>query len=975
MVALKPPRPQILIIDDSMNNLHVLCSALKQAGYKARGVKNSKMALISIQAAPPDLILLDIRMPDLNGYQVCQRLKENPRMSHIPVIFISALDDPIDLIRAFEVGGCDYITKPFQIEEVLVRIKHQLRIQTLEKQLLDQNHQLQYEIEQQEKTQKALQESEEKFSKAFLLSPYPMAIAAYPDGEFIDLNQAFLDITGYSKAETIGKTPMEMNLCANSKQQDLLLEELKRSQRLQNYELQVLTKTSEVRTVLLSAELLNLQAKFYILCLFDDITERKKIEIEHNQVLTELKEKIKLERATRQILERMRSTLDMEQVFYTITEDIRQTLQCDRVGIFRFNPDWSGQFVAESVGKGWVSVMTNPFVSLESDRCFVNLYTPDPPIITDTHFQNNRSGRYKYPTTYFCVPDIEQAGFNDCYLDLLRQFQATAYLTVPLFTETEFWGLLACYQNSSPRFWTDSEIHFVVEIGEQLGITLQQAKVLETAQRQSQELAQAKDLAEGANQAKSEFLAKMTHELRTPLNGILGFTQILQQDANLSHGVQDYLSIIHQSGEHLLHLINDVLDMSKLESGRIKLYPQPFDFYQFLDSLSRLIRTRATTKGLTFQLIQEENIPKTIQTDEHKLRQVLINLLDNSIKFTPSGIITLRISCPSYLYFEVEDTGIGMSSEFLSTLFNPFSNPPSQDGTGLGLALSQRLVNLMGGQIKVKSQVNQGSRFSFQIPFILDKSIHPNEESSPSPVIGLAPNQPNYRILVIEDHWASRQYLVNLLQSVGFQVREVTQTEEAIILCKNWLPDLILMDIQLSAISSHTLTETIRATPKGKETVLIALIPELASDQLGDLRADGWDDYMKQPFQEEVVWQKIAQHLGVHYQYANSLDSTYLTPELTEFSSVDWIKSNPDPTIEKDSDHLKERLTQMSPDWIDRLFQAARKGSDSEILDLIQFIPSEHQGLADRLENWSNNFQFDRILDLVKNVAHSQEIL
>lgn len=971
MVILKPHRPQILIIDDSLNNLHVLCSTLKQAGYKTRGVKNSKMALMSIQAAPPDLILLDIRMPDLDGYQVCQRLKENPRIAHIPVIFISALDDPIDLIRAFEAGGCDYITKPFQIEEVLVRIKHQLKIRTLEQQLLDQNRQLQHEIEQQERTQNALQESEEKFSKAFLLSPYPMAIAKYPNGEFIDLNQAFLDITGYSKAETIGQNPRSLNLWANASQRDRLLAELKRSQRIQNYPLEILTKTSEVRSVLLSAELLNLQANFYVLCLFNDITERQTIEAERNQVLTELQGKIKLEKATRQVLDRMRSTLDIEQVFRSITQDIRETLQCDRVGIFRFNRDWSGQFVAESVGKGWKSIISNASRPLESDRCFVNLYAQGHQSFTDTYFQNSRSRRYDHPSSYFCVPDIEQAGFNACYLDLLHQFQASAYLTVPLFTETQIWGLLACYQNANPRFWTNSEIHFVLEIGEQLGITLQQAKLLESAQRQSQELAQAKDLAEAANEAKSEFLAKMTHELRTPLNAILGFTQILQQDDTLNPGVQDYIDIIHNSGEHLLRLINDVLDMSQLESGQIKLYPKQFDLPPFLNSLTEIIEPRAIAKGLTFQLIREDHTPATLQTDEGKLWQVLLNLLDNSIKFTHSGTITLRVSYPSSIRFEVEDTGMGIPSEVLSTLFNPFSNSPSQDGTGLGLALSQRLVNLMGGHIEVKSQVNQGSRFSFEIPLILDQSLNTREQNGASPVIGLAPNQPNYRILVVEDRWASRQYLVNLLQSVGFQVREVTQDREIITLWRTWFPHVILMDIHTSAIEAQTIAETIRSTPKGEETVLIALIPQFTSEQPRDLKAAGWDDYMKQPIQEEMVWQKMAKHLGVRYQYAQELALSQMGSELTPLSTVEGMDSDTDSNFENGSDNLQQKLSQMPPDWIDQLSQAARRGSDVEILDLIQAISPEDEDLANLLESWSNNFQFDRILDLVATVAHS----
>ncbi len=964
MSALKSSRPQILIIDDSLNNLHMLCATLKKAGYKTRGVKNSKMALMSIQACPPDLILLDIRMPGLDGYEVCQRLKANPRVCDIPVIFISALEQPIDLVKAFNVGGCDYITKPFQIEEVLARINHQLMIRTLEKKLIEQNWQLQSEIKQQEKNRRALQESQEKFSKAFLLSPLAMAIAHYPQGEFIDVNQAFLDITGYSKSEILGENenPLTLNLWVDTHQRDQFSTLLKTHQRIQNYEIQIKTKTGDQRTILLCAELLCLQDQLYVLCLLNDITEHKKMAQERNKVLTELQEKIRLEQATRQVVARMRRTLDIEQILRTITEDIRQTLQCDRVGIFRFNPDWSGEFIAESVTAGWQSLMAGDQTfanTLKSNRCTVNLYTKGDRLFLDTYLQATQGGRYNSQLPYICINDIEQSGLDPCYIDLLRQFQAQAYLIVPLFTETQLWGLLACYQNHSPRIWTDTEIHFIVEIGEQLGVTLAQAKLLERAQQQSQALAHAKNLAEIANQTKSEFLAKMTHELRTPLNAILGFTQILQQDSSLSSQVQDYLSIIHHSGNHLLSLINDILDMAKLESGKITLNPRSFNLHQFLDYLRQVLYQRAIAKGLTFEIICDPHLPQTLHADEGKLRQVLLNLLDNSLKFTATGTITLRVTYPSGLRFEVEDTGAGIATELLSTLFNPFCNSPSQEGTGLGLALSQRLVNLMGGQIQVKSQLGQGSRFSFEIPVDWAEEMVSGQGCSCENVIGLAPNQPIYRILVVEDNWANRHHLVNLLQSVGFEVREATQGQEAIGLWQTWFPHLILMDVKMPGMDGHTVAQEIRATAQGQDTVMIALTPQSCTDSVTDLMTLGWDDRLSQPIQEPMVWKKLAEHLGVIYQYTDPVGDCF--HELDPLPGAGRIDAN-----QVSFAQLEQALGQMSPEWINQVYQAACKGSDLAILGLLDAMASQFPVLADQLAHWANNFEFDQIITLVE---------
>ena len=970
--SLNSRQDQILIIDDSLNNLHVLCATLKQAGYKTRGVKNSKMALISIQASAPDLILLDIKMPAMDGYEVCRRLKANPDICNIPVIFISALDQPIDLVKAFEVGGCDYITKPFQIEEVLVRVKHQLTIRGLEKQLTEQNRQLQHEIEQQQIAQKALQESHQKFTKAFLLSPNAMAITEHPQWRFVEVNEAFLDMTGYAKSEILGKDPSALNLFVNQSQAQRVPDLLRTHKRLQNYDLIVQTKNAEERVVLLSAELLYLQDRLYSLCVFNDITERQKIERERNSILNELQERIELEKVTRQVVERMRRTLELEQIFRSITEDIRQTLGCDRVVIFRFNKDWSGEFVAESVGKGWLSILEfdeKIRQPLESDRCYVNLYTQGQQSLLDTYLRDTQGGRYRNSPPYMCVTNIERSGFDPCYIDLLGQFQAKAYLTVPLFSDRQLWGLLACYQNDNPRLWKDTEINFLVEIGEQLGVALNQAQLLDKARQQSEELNRAIHLAEAANQTKSDFLAKMTHELRTPLNAILGFTQILQQDVTLADSVQEHLSIIHNSGDHLLGLINDVLDMAKLESGGTRLNNNPFDLHKFLNDLGMTIRFQAMAKGLCFQTSIDSRVPHFIEADEIKLRQVLLNLLDNSLKFTESGTIYLRVSYASSLRFEVEDTGSGISPKTLSTLFSPFSNAPSQEGTGLGLALSQRFVNLMGGQIQVQTEVGEGSCFTFELPI---ESIHHEMRSTGDK------ERPSYRILAIGEHGADRSYIVHLLQSIGFEVREATREAEVMALWEGWFPHLMLIDISISTMDGRAIAQRIRATPQGHHVVIIAMIPE-SFDAFINLQAMEWDDCIHYPINEATLIEKMAHCLQIPYSSDRNSDGSHYSQAsyhpLSASTSTSLLALDPYWRLPRTTDieQLKDHLNQMPLDWTEELYQAACRGSDLTILQLVASIPEQFQNLSDRLAGWANDFQFEQIISLIEPIEISQD--
>jgi PAS domain S-box-containing protein len=330
-------------------------------------------------------------------------------------------------------------------------------------------------------------------------------------------------------------------------------------------------------------------------------------------------------------------------------------------------------------------------------------------------------------------------------------------------------------------------------------------------------LQEARRAAEAANQAKSAFLANMSHELRTPLNAILGFTQLMDRDPNLTAEQQENLGIINRSGEHLLALINEVLEMSKIEAGRVTLEENSFDLYRLLDGLEEMFRLRARDKGLALSFERAENVPQYVRTDEGKLRQVLSNLLGNAVKFTQEGGVALRVGTKdegrrtkdqppsvvrrSSLVFEVEDTGPGMAPEELAVVFDPFvqatSGQQPQEGTGLGLSISQQYVRLMGGDITVSSEVGRGSLFQFDVQAGLADAAEVQAAQPRRRVLGLEPNQPIYRLLVAEDKETNRQLLVKLLEPLGFEVQEAVNGQEAIEVWERWEPHLIWMDMRM----------------------------------------------------------------------------------------------------------------------------------------------------------------------------------
>ncbi|WP_206756613.1 PAS domain-containing protein [Aerosakkonema funiforme] len=725
-----------------------------------------------------------------------------------------------------------------------------------------------------------------------------------------------------------------------------------------------------------------------------DITERKLAE-------EALRESAERERAIAQVIQRMRQTLDMETIFAATTQELQRVINCDRVVIYRFHADWSGEFVSESLSTTWSSLVqeqnhnsyfTGNFIAPET--CTIKRLGFVSNIVQDSYISQTRGGAFNEGVSYLIAEDIYTAGFSDCYINLLEQFQARAYIIVPIFCGTQLWGLLATYQNSSSRQWKKTEINVVVQIGSQLGIALQQAELLEQTKRQSAALQQALLAADAANRAKSEFLANMSHELRTPLNAILGFTQVMSRDSDLSTEHQKSLEIINRAGEHLLSLINDILEMSKIEAGRTTINQSKFDLLYMLNNLENMMRLKASSKGLQLTFEYESNLPQYVQTDEGKLRQILLNLLGNAIKFTAKGSVDLRVKtekcasesggnnegenpvyCPEIcrLFFEVEDTGPGIAPEEIHMLFEAFGQTEtgrkSQQGTGLGLAISRKYAQMMGGDIRVTSVLGKGSLFSFDIEINLADAADSERNHSKRKVIGLAPDQPEYRILVVDDAKESRLVLIEFFTSIGFSVREASNGIEAITAWSNWKPHLIFMDMRMPKMDGYEATKEIKTressridreslktgnmtNEKEKMTVIIALTASAFEEQRQKILAVGCDDLVHKPFQAEVLLEKISVHLGVRYVYAEEKVDKETSAEKTKatFTEADLL-------------HI---LSQMPVEWVKQVHDGAAECSDDIILALLAQVPPENVALAESFAELANNFQFEKIMQLTQ---------
>jgi two-component system, chemotaxis family, CheB/CheR fusion protein len=554
----------------------------------------------------------------------------------------------------------------------------------------------------------AMQQSEQRL-RAILDHTTSIVHLKDLEGRYILVNPQFLELLSLAETAVLGKKDDDLfpefiaqDLEANDRRVLATETSLQFEENLQ--------LTTGIRTYLaIKTPLYNREGKTYAVCTIStDITQQKQTEEALRMSATR-------ERTTLKIVQKISKTLDPQEIFFTTTAELRKALKCDRVAIYCFNEDWSGQFIAESVADNWIKL-----VEAERQQVWV-----------DTYLQETKGGICALQEI-FTVEDIYRANLSDCHIKLLEQFHAKACCVVPVFQSNQLWGLLSTYQNSNPRQWQPEEIRLLSQVAIQLGVTIQQVELFAQISQQSQQLQQAKEAAETANQAKTAFIANMNHELRTPLNAILGSAEILRHTLNIGQQENNNLNLIDRSGRHLQTLIDDILSLAKIEAGKLELQPTEFDFGIFLDNVVEIMRIRAIQKSIELQYQILSSLPTKIFCDETRLRQILLNLLSNAIKFTKNGTVTFKIgyckdfldrpdlaSEPPKIRFQVEDTGVGISQSQITDIFLPFQQLGDRnlqnEGTGLGLTISQNIVQQMGSEIKVQSTLEKGSIFWFDL--------------------------------------------------------------------------------------------------------------------------------------------------------------------------------------------------------------------------------------------------------------------
>ncbi|NJA06316.1 PAS domain S-box protein [Methylococcaceae bacterium WWC4] len=399
----------------------------------------------------------------------------------------------------------------------------------------------------------------------------------------------------------------------------------------------------------------------------------------------------------------------------------------------------------------------------------------------------------------------------------------------------------------------------------------------DTVLQRTAELLEARDAAEAANKAKSVFLANMSRELRTPLNAILGFSGLMRTDAQLTDNQRDNLDIINRSGAHLLNLINDVLEMAKIEAGHLQVEIAPFDLGGLVRDVTELMQVRAEEKGLRLTLDQSSEFPRYIKSDESRLRQILINLINNAIKFTEQGGVTVRLGVKEnarhHLIIEVEDSGAGIAPQDRQRLFEPFvqladSRLP-QSGTGLGLAITRQFVEMLHGRIEVDSQPGKGSLFRIELPVELSDTVDiPSQHADKlGPIVGLEPGQPRYRILIVEDQPENQSLLSRLMHTLDLPVKIAENGKQGVELFETWQPDLIWMDRRMPEMDGIEATLRIRRLPGGDKVKIVAVTASAFKEQQREMLDAGMDDFIRKPYRFEEIYDCLARQLGVKYVY------------------------------------------------------------------------------------------------------------
>jgi PAS domain S-box-containing protein len=721
----------------------------------------------------------------------------------------------------------------------------------------------------------------EKFEKMFRSNPALMAVSSLSDRKFIDVNDSFLKRLGFTRNEVVGRTVSELNLFTNPELQEKIVSELGSRGRISGAELKIREKNGELADGLFFAEIIDNQGQKVILSVMADLTPLKQTEaaLIYAANMTNLL----MELSSHYI------NIPLNEVDTSIQSSLRKMAEfvlADRAYVFSYNFKKG----ITSNDYEWCNTNIEPQIDQLKEV---------PLDMIQEWVNTHRKGRYMYVEDVSALP---HGGLRK----VLEPQGIKSLIAVPMMSDNECIGFVGFDSVRKHHSYSGKEITFLTLFSQMLVNVTNRAKAerdlivlneqLGVSKIQADELATQATL---ANTAKSRFLSHMSHEIRTPLNAILGFSQLLQHDLELTASQKQRVQTINRSGEHLLALLNDILELSKIEAGVLILNPTSFDFRELLQDLILMFRTRAQAKNLTLSTHGLELVSHYLIADEQKLRQILINLLSNAVKYTVAGGISLQATIEgaanSRLVILVEDSGLGIATEEINHLFTPFEQTSTGrntgTGTGLGLVISRQFARLMGGDVTVTSEVGKGSVFRLEIPV---KEGTESVKNDIRQIQRLEPDQPSYRILVAEDDYDSRLLLVQMLEDAGFEVFEALNGQEAVEVFSKKQPQLILMDNWMPIMRGDEAIRRIRKSVGGTAVKIITLTAN-ASEETRQLSLEsGSDDFMGKPFRHSELFEKIRHISGVRYIYAESpVNKDVPPPEQSALLTREMIDSLP----------------------------------------------------------------------------------